>query len=92
MDYAEDLRAVANRITWFESADETLRYPKRFLAYVMTHGLLEDVLTVRKYFSDDDFEAALSDPPPGIFDIRSWHYWHGVYGHFPVPPLPQRRI
>ena len=92
MDCAVDLVAVANRLTWFESAEETLRYPKRFLVYVMTYGLVEDVLTARKYFSDRDFEAALSDPPPGIFDIRSWHYWNGVDGHVPVPPLPQRRI
>jgi hypothetical protein len=92
MDVAPDLYVVAEHITWFESAEEALRYPKRFLAYVMTFGLIEDVVTVRRYFADRDFEAVLLDPPAGIFDIRSWHYWNGVYGHHPIPPLPQRII
>ena len=39
-----------------------------------------------------DFEKALDDPYPGIFDHRSWTYWNLRYHHEPVPPLPKRRI
>jgi len=77
---------------WFESPEETLAYPKRFLAYLMTYGTLEDIVTARKYFVDSDFEALLNDPPAGIFDARSWNDWNGVYRRVPVPPLPQRNI
>ena len=90
MNYADELCAVAQRVMWFESAGETLRYPKRFLAYLMTFGTLEEILTAKKYFSDKDFKDVLLDPPAGIFDERSWSYWNGVYERKPPPPLPRR--
>jgi len=90
MNYSPELWAAAERIFWFESAEEALRYPKRFLAYLMTYGTLEDILAAKKDFSDHDFAAVLRDPPPGIFDRRSWAYWNSVYGFEPVPPLPKR--
>jgi len=40
-----ELCALAKRVIWFESAEETLRYPKRFLAYLMTFATLEEILT-----------------------------------------------
>lgn len=92
MTYSEDLRAVAERVIWFESADDSLRYPKRFLAYLMTYGTLEDIVTARKYFTHSDFDSVLQDPPAGIFDARSWAYWNLVYGHDPNRPLPKRRL
>jgi predicted nucleotidyltransferase component of viral defense system len=39
-----------------------------------------------------DVDAVLEDPPTGIFDMRSWAYWHRVYGRSTIPPLPSRRI
>ena len=50
MNQPTDLCAVAQRVVWFESAEETLRQPKRFLAYVMTFGTMEEILTARRYF------------------------------------------
>lgn len=90
--YPDDLRAVAERVLWFESAEEALRFPKRFLAYLMTRGTLEEILVARKYFSESDFEAVLRDPPTGIFDPQSWSYWNIVYRRTPVPSLPLRVI
>ena len=92
MNQPPELCAVARRVVWFEDPEETLRQPKRFLAYLMTFGTVEEILTTRKYFSPRDFEAVLHDPPAGIFDIRSWTYWNGVHNRRPVPPLPQRTI
>ncbi len=76
---------------WFEPPDASLRYPKRFHAY-LTYGTLEDILITRKYFNDNEFNDVLQDPPAGIFDARSWTYWNLVYGHNPQRPLPQRKI
>lgn len=92
MNQPPDLCAIAQRVLWFESAEEALRQPKRFLAYLMTFGTVEEILTARKYFSAQDFEAVLADPPAGIFDVSSWSYWNGVYKRRPAPPLPQRTI
>jgi hypothetical protein len=87
-----EFRKVAERVIWFESAEDALRYPTRFLAYLMTFGTLEEVLIARKFFTKEDFRSALVDAPPGIFDVRSWTYWNGVYGRHPIPPLPQRSL
>ena len=92
MPYPAELRAVAERVIWFDSADQSLRYPKRFLAYLMTYGTLEDIVTARKYFSDAEFANALEDPPAGIFDPRPCAYWNLVYGKNPDRPLPQRKL
>ena len=87
-----ELLAVAKRVIWFEAPQESLRDTNRFLAYLMTYGRLEELLIARKYFSDESFDRALRNAPPGIFDIRSWTYWNLHYGHDPVPALPQRQI
>lgn len=89
---SQELREVAKHVIWFENADHSLRFPKRFLAYVMTYGSLEDVLTVKRYFSTEEFLEALSDPPAGIFDAASWTYWNLVFYREPIPPLPKRLI
>jgi hypothetical protein len=64
----------------------------RFLTYAMAYASDDDIEIVRKYFTGDDFKAALDDPAPGIFDISSWAKWNQRYGRTPIPPLPKRQI
>ena len=81
-----DLRRVAKRVVWFKVPDETLRDVKLFLAHVMTYGTLSDISTVLEDFPEEDFKATINDPPPGVFDLRSWTYWNVRYHREPVPP------
>lgn len=92
MIYSDELLAVAKRIFWFGTPEEALEFPTRFLTYAMTYATNEDIEILRKYFSDDDFKAALDDPAPGIFDQSAWAKWNQHYGRNPIPPLPKRRI
>src|SRR5437667_6687544 len=92
MIHSDELLAVAKRIVWFGSPEEALEFPMRFLTYAMTYATDEDIEILRKYFSDDEFKAALDDPAPGIFDQSSWTKWNQRYGRTPIPPLPKRRI
>ncbi len=92
MTYPDELCAVAARVIWFESPEASLRYPTRSLAYLMTYGTLEDILTARRYFSQAEFQSVLQDAPAGIFDVRSWTYWNLVYGQNPDRPMPQRTL
>lgn len=59
-----DLQAVAKRVVWFNTPEETLRDVGPFLAHVMTYGTLSDISTRLRHFSEDDFEAAQNAPPP----------------------------
>lgn len=92
MSDSEDLRAVARRVVWFKPPEETLKETKLFLSHLMTYGTLRDIVIAMKYYSDEDFDGVLADPPTGVFDVRSWNYWNLRYHHEPVPPLPSRNF
>jgi hypothetical protein len=87
-----DLLRVARRVVWFKPPEEAVEVPRHFLAYAMTYGTDEDIVVVRRYFSDADLKDVLADPAPGVFDAKSWAYWNLVLGRSPPPPLPVRRI
>ena len=88
----QELLRVAKRMVWFREPEETLRDPVLLLCHVMTFGTVADVAATRDHFSDDHLREALRLAHPGIFDARSWVYWHVVLGVHPVPPLPARRL
>jgi hypothetical protein len=79
-------------VIWFEQLEQALADPVRFLAYAMTYGTHEDMRTLRRHLGDDDLREALMHAPPGIFDARSWSYWHLMLDRWPPPPLPERRL
>ena len=58
----------------------------------MTHGTVADLRVARAHFTDDQLRQALRSGLPGVFDARSWSYWHTVLDVHPVPPLPIRRL
>lgn len=87
-----DLETVAARLFWWKSPAEALEDQTRFLAQVMTYGTVEDLTIVRRHFSDKDFREVLAHPPAGVFDPRSWAYWHVVFGLKAPAELPKRRL
>lgn len=87
-----ELLRVAKRMVWFKPPEETLRDPVLFLNHVMTWGTVEDIRVARVHYDDDDFRKALRQAHPGVFDARSWAYWHVVLEMDPAPPLPERRL
>jgi hypothetical protein len=88
----EALLAIARRLIWWLPPEEALDFPDRFLAQVMTLGTWDDVRHLWGRLGRERFRQVLINPPPGVFDQRSWHYWHHVFRIHPVPPLPQRQI
>lgn len=87
----EELQAVARRCVWWASPDKALRDAPTFLCHVMVYGLWQDAIVIRRRFSSHQLCDALARAPAGLFDVRSWHYWHRLLGQ-PVPPLPLRQI
>jgi len=92
LSLTDELATVAQRVIWFEPPEQALADPIRFVTYAMTYGTHQDMKVVRLYLSDDDLREALTYAPPGIFDPRSWAYWHLKLGQYPPPPLPSRRF
>ena len=92
MSDRSDLLRVAKRVVWFKQPEDAIKDVKLFLAHVMTYGTLTDIATTLRYFSEDDFKPVIMDPPPGVFDRRSWTYWNVRYHREPVPDLPKRKL
>jgi hypothetical protein len=87
-----DLEQAARRLFWWKTPAEALADPGRFLAQVMVYGTPEDLTIARQHFPESAFREALADPPPGLFDPRSWAYWHAVFDLEAPPAPPVRRI
>lgn len=87
-----DLEQVAKRLFWWKSPVEALTNPHRFLAQVMVYGTPEDLAAARRHFPESAFRRVLADPPSGLFDPRSWAYWHLVFGLEAPPEPPRRRL
>lgn len=87
-----DLDALAARLFWWKAPAEALTDPTRFLAQVMTYGTPEDLAVARAHFPESAFREVLARPPAGVFDPRSWAYWHLVLTDTAAPALPGRRL
>ena len=87
-----DLHRIASRVVWWEAPEQVLSRPDDFLARVMTLGTLADVNTIEAIYGTARLRSALRSASPGIFDLRSWHYWHHRLGLGDAGPLPTRRF
>jgi len=87
-----DLILLARRLFWWKEPADALRDPLRFLSQVMAIGTWEDVQTAFRHWTERDFREALQHAPAGVFDVRSWHYWHRRLCDQVAPPLPCRRL
>lgn len=88
----EDLLGVARRLIWWKPPAVALEDRPRFLAQVMVLGTWNDVAVTRLHCSDEDLRKVLRAPPPGVFDPRSWSYWHRMLDEPCVPPMPRRDL
>ena len=87
-----ELLRLAGRLIWWKPPAEAARDIPRLAAQAMILGTWDDVQTARKLFGADTFKRVLDNPPPGVFDERSWAYWNAVFGREPAPPLPKRQL
>ena len=87
-----DLESLAARLIWWKPPAETLRDAGRLVAQVMVYGTPEDLATARRHFPESAFRAVLADPPAGLFDPRSWAYWHAALGLSLPAASPSRRL
>ena len=82
---------VAKRVFWWGKPDEWLDDAVRFAAQVMTYGDWDDTAFTLRLLGESLFRETLQTPPPGVFDMKSWTYWHHHF-KLKVPPLPTRRL
>ncbi len=85
-------RKMAAKYVWWKDSDDALGNEVHFLAQMMTLGTVQDVQWMCANFSDAKLIEVLNQAPPGVFNGRSWHYWHHRLGLDQVPEMPSRRL
>jgi hypothetical protein len=84
------LTEIAERLFWWIPPQNALEDQARFVAQVMALGTDRDVKSVEARLGSEVFDRILDNPPPGLFSLRRWNYWHVRQHRNPVPPLPRR--
>ena len=85
-------RKLARKYVWWQSPEETLADARLLVAQLMTVGTAEDVRWLLSVASADDLRSVLRETPVGVFNARSWSFWHLQLGFEVVPDLPVRRL
>jgi hypothetical protein len=83
------LLPVAKRVFWWGKPDEWMEDVSRFTAQVMVFGDWTDTTLTWNLLGESLFRQVIAHAPPGIFDRKSWAYWHHHF-QIEVPPLPKR--
>jgi hypothetical protein len=86
------LLSLARRVLWFKEPEDALRNIDQLVAYTLTMGTAADVHVLRSELGDEHLRASLQRAPAGIFDPRSWTYWHLMLDLPPDTPLPKRLL
>jgi hypothetical protein len=87
-----ELYAIAERVFWWLTPEQALQDPLRFAAQVMTFANWDEAQATLAALGESTFREVLRNPPAGVFDARSWNYWHLRFGISPVPALPKRKL
>ena len=83
---------MAKKYVWWQSPERALADGRVLLAQMMTLGTADDMRWLLSVVSSEHLLQVLDDPPIGVFNRRSWAFWHRRLGREPVPELPARRI
>lgn len=87
------LPAMAAKYIWWKTPAEALLQPDRVIAQVMNLGEFRDLERLAESVGDDTLRRIVQQAEPGLFDERSWAYWHyrlGLAAPETLPPLPVR--
>ena len=90
----ENLRPLCYLI-WWQTPDETLKWPERLIAQVMDRGLWPEWKILLSVVTKEQMGEVLKHALPGWFRPRSWTFWNlkclGLYGD-KILPVPARKF
>ena len=84
--------AMARKYVWWQPPEVTLKDRRLLLAQMMNLGTVADLRWLLSRVPTSELRGVLRDPPTGIFNGRSWNFWHLRFGSMPAPKLPARRL
>jgi len=93
-DRDDELAALgmAAKYVWWKEPPEALADFRLFIAQMMTFGTMGDTRWMLDTYRASELRHVLRNPPPGVFNGRSWHFWHHKLGMPSVPEMPVRSM
>lgn len=91
----EMLKQLAEKYIWWKSPEEALQIPDRIIAQVMNIGDYDDVQALLEQIGESRFRDVLVNAEIGMFNERSWSYWHyrlRLANLGEVPAMPTRKL
>jgi hypothetical protein len=91
----EEIKRLARKYVWWKSVDAAIQTPELVVAQVMNLGDCEDICRLSEALGEDYLRQVVEHAEAGMFDERSWHFWHyrlGLAEPGKVPQLPVRKI
>ncbi len=95
MKGVEELAHLAKRYVWWKPVEQALETPEQIMAQVMHMGDWSDVCLLANRVGEGTLRSVIEHAEIGMFNERSWHYWHyrlGLVKEGKVPPLPARKL
>jgi hypothetical protein len=92
---SKELARLAKRYIWWKTVDQAMENPEQIVAQVMNMGDWNDVCRLVDYVGDEGLCRVIKQAEIGMFNERSWHYWHyrlGLTKMGCVPALPARKL
>jgi len=86
------LLSLAKKYVWWKAADKEVEDLPHLVAQVFTFGTWNDAFRMYSYLGEPICKDVIAQVPPGIFNQRSWEFWHNYLGIEPTPPLPKRNL
>jgi len=85
---SEELARLAKRYIWWKTVDQAMENPEQIVAQVMNMGEWDDVCRLVDYVADEGLCRVIKQAEIGMFNERSWHYWHSRLGLIKVGYVP----
>ena len=92
---SEELARLAKRYIWWKTVDQAMENPEQIVAQVMNMGDWDDVCQLVDCVGNEGLCWVIKQAEIGMFNERSWHYWHyrlGLAKVGCVPALPVRKL
>jgi hypothetical protein len=92
----ELLVRLASKYIWWKTPTEAIETPERVIAQAMNIGSYDDLQALTTEVDDAYLRVVLSHAEIGVFNERSWSYWHYRLGLTSpgdeIPAMPSRHF
>lgn len=83
---------MARKYVWWQSPECTMADRPLFLAQMMNLGTADDIRWLLSRVPTSELREVLRNPPIGVFNARSWNFWHVRLDLTPPAKLPARSL